>query len=172
MRRMKYLAYWIKRPEGWRIVAFKRVTRPAGPISVETMQPAEPVGRSATEEDAALALSDAQSLAAAERAFSAEAQRFGLGPSFARRGSADAINLGTGSDFTIGAARIADEVGRQAADGLHWAPDGVMVAPTGDLGLTWGRIRSKDPRRAKWSVPFFTVWSRAGRHLPWRYVAE
>src|SRR5207245_10956127 len=27
---LKYLAYWVKRPEGWRVAAFKR-TRPNGP---------------------------------------------------------------------------------------------------------------------------------------------
>src|SRR5688500_15540643 len=31
---LKYLAYWIQRPEGWRVAAYKRRPRPAGEVSL------------------------------------------------------------------------------------------------------------------------------------------
>ena len=36
----KYLSYWIKRDEGWRLAAFKLVPREAGPVSTEPRTPA------------------------------------------------------------------------------------------------------------------------------------
>ncbi|MDO9489756.1 MAG: DUF4440 domain-containing protein, partial [Sphingomonadaceae bacterium] len=35
----KYLAYWVRQPEGWRVAAYKRVARPAGPVSVAMLAP-------------------------------------------------------------------------------------------------------------------------------------
>ena len=32
-RERKYLAYWIRRPEGWRVVAYRQVVRAAGDVS-------------------------------------------------------------------------------------------------------------------------------------------
>jgi hypothetical protein len=51
----------------------------------------------------------------------------------------------------------------------------VIVASSGDLGVTIGLIRetapSTDPN-APTVFPFFTVWQRASPTDPWRYVAE
>jgi hypothetical protein len=58
---------------------------------------------------------------------------------------------------------------------VSWAPDhDVIVASSGDLGVTIGTIVTNEPDStgAKQSFPFFTVWRRAGPDQPWRYVAE
>src|SRR2546430_905300 len=118
------------------------------------------------------------SLDQAERAFSSEAQRIGLGPAFARFGSADAINLGRPDDAAIvtGAANIARMVGQGLPEGtspVSWAPERVIVASSGDLGVTIGWIVPNQPtpdRPAK--SPFFTIWRRPSPTAPWLYIAE
>jgi hypothetical protein len=53
---------------------------------------------------------------------------------------------------------------------LAWKADGALVAPSGDLGLTWGKILASDNARS--TIPFFTVWRRNGTDGEWLYVAE
>ena len=58
---------------------------------------------------------------------------------------------------------------------VSWAPDhGVIVASSGDLGVTIGTIVTNEPDStgARQSFPFFTVWRRPSPDQPWRYVAE
>ena len=115
------------------------------------------------------------SLAAAERSFSDEAQRIGLGPAFSRWGSEDAANMGRGPAFRIGAAAIGADMPAAAPAEVRWGPDeGVLVASSGDLGVTWGWIRPNGavPTGQPAAFPFFTIWRRASPEAPWRYVAE
>jgi ketosteroid isomerase-like protein len=177
---LQYLSYWIKEDGAWRVAAYKRGRRPEGAVSTDLLPPALPArlvppGR----DDAALA-AHRESLAAAEKSFSDEAQRIGLGPAFARWGSADAMNLG-GPDspgFVLGAEAIARAVG--AGDpgpksSVHWASEDVLVASSGDLGVSigWIRLHEKAEDGAERPpIPFFTVWRRAAPDAPWRYVAE
>ncbi|HVH38096.1 MAG TPA: hypothetical protein VM757_05870, partial [Sphingomicrobium sp.] len=58
---------------------------------------------------------------------------------------------------------------------IHWAGDHkVLVASSGDLGITFGMIHRDQPPPAGQpaSFPFFTIWRRAAPDQPWRYVAE
>ena len=167
----KYLSYWVRRPQGWRVAAYRRVPRPEGEVSVHMLPPALPPRLIAVRPSRAAA----QSLAAAERAFSADAQRIGLGPAFARWGSADAMNMGREPAVTIGAAAIAARMPQEAPSRLRWGPDeGVLVAPSGDLGVTFGWIRPNGgvPEGQPAVFPFFTVWRRVSPGAPWRYIAE
>jgi hypothetical protein len=173
VRLAKYLAYWIRRPEGWRAAVYKRMPRPEGEVSAAMMPPSLPARLVAPTTDAAVLQRHARSLDLAERSFSDEAQRIGVGPAFQLWGSADATNAGNGPGFTVGAAAIGrDQSGPPAP--IHWGPEGVLVASSGDLGVTWGWIRSNGPppegRPAQ--VPFFTIWRRASPDAKWRYVAE
>lgn len=173
VRLAKYLAYWVWRPEGWRAAVYKRMPRPEGEVSTAMMPPALPSRLVAPRSGAALIRRHAHSLDLAERAFSDEAQRIGVGPAFQRWGSADATNAGNGPAFTVGAEAIGRDQGGPPAT-VNWAPEGVLVASSGDLGVTWGWIRSNGPpaegRPAR--VPFFTIWRRPSPAAPWRYVAE
>jgi hypothetical protein len=115
------------------------------------------------------------SLIAAEKQFSDTAQSIGLGRAFALSGRSDAINMGLpSSGFVVGAAAIGAGIGgadTTSASPVHWDADFAIVAPSGDLGVTFGLIRSNgDANRPP--AAFFTIWSRPGATGPWRYVAE
>jgi ketosteroid isomerase-like protein len=175
---LKYLAYWVKRPEGWRVVAYKRARAGEGSPSLAMMTPALPEALVPASADAAVIARHRESLDRAERTFSDEAQRIGLGRAFARFGSADAVNLGGAADagLVVGAENIARIVSAgQPATGstLFWAPDRVIVASSGDLGVTIGMIHPNAPAAGQpASFPFFTIWRRPNPTAPWRYIAE
>jgi ketosteroid isomerase-like protein len=170
-RRAKYLAYWVKRPEGWRVAFYKRAGSADGDITtrVDPALPAEMVAP-----DPQRLQDNLVSLKAAEQAFSDRAQEIGVGPAFVEFGSEDAMNMGGGSDFTFGNTAIAKAAGEGNAAPITWGPDkGALVATSGDLGVTWGFIRAKEPKAGEPAAfPFFTVWRKAAPDQPWRYVAE
>ena len=175
----KYLTYWVKGPDGWRAAAYRR-GRASGSAPVTPAEPALPATAVAPSDDSAAIARYRQSLDTAERAFSRDAQVIGLQAAFARYGSADAMNMGgaAGAAFVVGA----DSIGSVVAEGepatgssVSWAPDhGVIVASSGDLGVTMGTIVTNEPDStgARQSFPFFTVWRRPRPDQPWRYVAE
>jgi ketosteroid isomerase-like protein len=175
---LKYLAYWVKRPEGWRVAAYKRARASEGSPSLTMMTPALPAEMVPVSTDAAVIAGHRDSLDRAERLFSDEAQKIGLGPAFARFGSADAVNLGGAADagLVVGAENIARLVSAgQPATGstLFWAPDRVIVASSGDLGVTIGMIHPNAPAADQpTNFPFFTIWRRPNPSAPWRYIAE
>ncbi|MBL8649840.1 MAG: hypothetical protein JNL35_05485 [Sphingopyxis sp.] len=117
---------------------------------------------------------------AAERAFAAKAQVVGVGPAFAEYGRTDAINLGPGAGFTEGVAAIAAGFDPEPEPGraIDWGPDFGLVAPSGDLGVSFGRITPKQrpaglaPDAPIPASPFFTIWHRDSPDSPWRYIAE
>ena len=120
----------------------------------------------------------AGSISAAEQAFSDEAQRIGIGAAFAKYGRADAVNMGGNKDpgFVVGAAAIGRAVGEGSptdSSEVEWNADRVLVASSGDLGITFGMIRIKKPEpKGPTAVPFFTIWSRDTSTGVWRYIAE
>ena len=175
----KYLTYWVKQPEGWRAVVYRR-GRSTGSPPAGAVSPALPGRAVPPSTDSATIAGYRQSLDTTERAFSRDAQRIGLEKAFVVYGSPDAMNMG-------GAARAAfvtgpDSIGAVVADGepatgssVSWGPDqGVIVASSGDLGVTIGTIvvNEADSTGAHASFPFFTVWRRGAPDQPWRYVAE
>lgn len=177
---VKYVTYWVKKPEGWRAAIYKRVAAGQPPTSRAMLAPALPVRIVPVESDASVIATHKASLEAIEKAFSDEAQKIGLGPAFAKYGSADAVNIGppTSGDFVVGAAAIAKNVGA-GSEGkpspVSWAADeGSIVASSGDLGVTFGFIRTNAPpaQGQPSAIPFFTIWRRASVSDPWRYVAE
>jgi ketosteroid isomerase-like protein len=174
---LKYLAYWVKGSDGWRVAAYRRRPRPAGEVSTEVMPPSLPPAMVPPTTDAAVLRQHADSLQAAEQAFSDEAQRIGIGPAFATYGRADAVNMGgpNSPGFIVGSEAIARDV---AGDGppdtspVEWNADRVLVASSGDLGITFGMIRIKEPQPGQpKAVPFYTIWRREPGQ-PWRYIAE
>ena len=174
---LKYLAYWVKGSDGWRVAAYRRRPRPAGEASTQVMPPSLPPAMVPPTTEAAVLRSHAASLQAAEQAFSDEAQKIGIGPAFAKYGRADAVNMGgpTSPGFIVGSEAIGRDV---AGDGppntspVEWSADRVLVASSGDLGITFGMIRFKNPQAGQpAAVPFYTIWRREPGQ-PWRYIAE
>jgi hypothetical protein len=170
-RRAKYLSYWIRRPEGWRVAFYKRALSAEGNVTTR-LEPAVP--EELVEPNPQRLQENLASLKAAEQAFSDRAQEVGVGPAFLEFGSEDAMNMGSGSDFTFGNTAIAKLVGEGNTTPITWGPDkGALVASSGDLGVTWGFIRPKEPKAGEPAAfPFFTVWRKAAQDQPWRYVAE
>jgi hypothetical protein len=170
-RRAKYLSYWIRRPEGWRVAFYKRALSAEGNVTTR-LEPAVP--EELVEPNPQRLQENLASLKAAEQAFSDRAQEVGVGPAFLEFGSEDAMNMGSGSDFTFGNTAIAKLVGEGNTTPITWGPDkGALVASSGDLGVTWGFIRPKEPKAGEPAAfPFFTVWRKAAPDQPWRYVAE
>ncbi len=168
----KYLAYWQRDAAGWKVIAWKRGKRAAGTVDDATLPPLLP---GSFPKDG-----DRPRLDTAEQAFSDEAQSIGLGPAFARFGTADSMNLGGSAHvgFVFGAAAIAKLVSAGEPSGgssLNWSADRVVVAASGDLGLSIGHIRfnaSAADGSERPPIPFFTVWRRTAADQPWRYVAE
>jgi len=174
-RQSKYLAYWVRTPDGWRAAAYKRAPRPEGEVSMAMMAPALPARIIAADADAETVRALRDGLRQAEQAFSDEAQRIGLGAAFRRNGSDDAMNMGATPGFTIGAEAIGTAIGGDSPPSpVTWGADDALVAASGDLGVTFGVIRPNGPvpegRPA--AMPFFTIWRRAGPQDRWLYVAE
>lgn len=176
--RFKYVAYWVKTRDGWRVAVYKRARAERSPASQDMLPPALPARLTAPTADAAALARYTASLDRAERAFSDDAQAIGLERAFARHGSPDAVNVGgpDTAEFVVGAEAIARAVSAGQPPGgstLHWAPDEVLVASSGDLGVTFGRIFFKTPRPdGPTAVPYVTIWRRDGPTGTWRYVAE
>lgn len=171
-RNRKYLAYWLHRPEGWRIVAYRIVPRPAGEVSHDMMAPSLPAFTAAP--GAGTAAHEA-SLATAERAFSDRAQTVGLAAAFREYARPDAMNMGQGPGFLIGPDAIyATFPADQTTSEINWSTDRAIVAASGDLGVSIGTIRPNGavPEGQPAEIPFFTVWRRDAPDQPWRYIAE
>jgi glyoxylase-like metal-dependent hydrolase (beta-lactamase superfamily II)/ketosteroid isomerase-like protein len=176
---IKYVAYWIKQAQGWRVAVYKRARAAEGKVSRDLMPAALPTQMVAPSMDGAAIAKFKQELDTAERAFSDEAQQIGIGPAFAKNGSADAVNVGppTSPAFVVSAEAIGKSIGAGSqgpGSPVRWAPDEVIVASSGDLGVTFGMIRTNGevPRGQSGAVPFITIWRRASTSDPWRYVAE
>jgi ketosteroid isomerase-like protein len=168
---LKYMAYWVKRGDVWHVVAYKRTPASGEPTDTAAMPHDLPPRGSASPGDATTA--HYRSLMDAERQFAAEARRSGLGNAFAQFGRPDAVNMGGQSpDFVRGnlaIARLVAPGGDMSASPVTWGPDTAIVASSGDLGVTFGRIVPNGETR---EIPFFTIWRREHRGAPWRYVAE
>ena len=176
-RERKYLAYWVRRPEGWRVVAWRQTPRAAGTPTEGMLAPALPGFAAAPNPDPAVAQRHQASLAAAERAFSDRAQRVGLRTAFREYGRDDAVNLGTGgAAFVTGADAIAAGVDASGAttSPIHWSTERSVVASSGDLGVSLGLIRLNSPPTdgSPGAIAFFTIWKRDTPDGQWRYIAE
>jgi ketosteroid isomerase-like protein len=177
---LKYMAYWVKGASGWRVAGYKRARRPEGDVAMTPMAPVLPATLVPARNDAAHLEALRKDLAAAERAFSDEAQQVGLGAAFTKWGSDTAVNMGgpNNAGYVVGAAAIGKNVGAGApgpTSPVEWSTDVALVASSGDLGISFGYIRpnGKPPEGAPPNgTPFFTIWHRQSPTAPWRYIAE
>lgn len=175
---MKYLAYWAKQRDGWRVLAYKRgvakAPAPATPVSFVLPKQAA----SAIADGAALER-HRESLAEVERAFSREAQSIGMKAAFTRYGDPEAINLG-GPDtptWLMGNVQIGAGVGGERPDAgspVAWGPEKTIIAASADFGVTIGYIvpHQPGPDGKQQRLPFFTIWKRDSPKDRWLYIAE
>ena len=137
----KYLSYWIKTPEGWRVAVYRRTRRPDSMVSTTLLPAALPPRMVKPAGNGEMLEAYRKSIDRVERDFSDEAQKIGLGPAFAKYGSADAVNMGGpgAAGFVIGSEAIGRAVSVGDPPGpstVSWAPDRVIVASSGDMGVT------------------------------------
>jgi ketosteroid isomerase-like protein len=174
-RERKYLAYWVRRPEGWRVAAYRQIPRAAGEVSADMLAPSLPGFSAPPSTDPATIAAAQASLAAAESAFSDRAQNVGLRAAFREYGREDAMNMYEGAAFRVGLDAItAGFPADQSTSPVAWATERSFVASSGDLGVSIGTIRTNAPAadgRAN-TFPFFTIWRRDTPDGPWRYIAE
>jgi hypothetical protein len=176
---MKYLAYWEKKNEGWRVRTYKRgVSKtPPPPMPVTYVLPEQ---LAASPADAATIEKHRQSLAEAERSFSRDAQTMGMRAAFTQYGDPEAINLG-GPDtpaWLLGNRDIGAGVGGERPETgspVSWGPEITIIAPSGDFGVTIGYIVQNKPDadgKIPPGRPFFTIWKRDSPNGKWLYIAE
>ena len=170
---LKYLAYWIRQKDGWRVAAYRRRQRAAGNVTTQPMAPSLPERIVATTTSAPPNV--VEGLKTVEKEFSDTAQRIGIGEAFAQFGHDTAVNMGppTSTEFIVGAQAIGRSVSSGSKPGtspVFWSADRAIVSPGGDLGMTFGMIRSNDKPQDP-GVPFFTIWKRRPDGT-WRYIAE
>jgi hypothetical protein len=170
-RDRKYLAYWIKRPEGWRVVAYRQQVRQPGDVSKDLLAPSLPAAGAEPVADLNVIAAHQASLAAAEKSFSDHAQKVGLRTAFRDFGRDDAMNMYGGAGFAIGLDAVVAGFKEEGPATIHWSTERSLAASSGDLGVSIGTIRSNDPAKNE-AFAFFTVWRRDGPDKPWRYIAE
>jgi hypothetical protein len=174
-RNRKYLAYWVRRPAGWRVAAWRQIVRPPGEVSTAMLPPSLPGFAARPARSARIVAAHRASLAAAERAFSDRAQEVGLRAAFREYGRADAMNMAAGAGFAIGLDAItAGFPEAETASPVRWSTTSSFVAASGDLGVSIGTIVRNGPVAAgePAGFPFFTIWRRERPGAPWRYIAE
>jgi hypothetical protein len=116
------------------------------------------------------------SLDAAERAFSADANVIGVGAAFAKHGHDDAVYMSRPTaEFLISAAAIGKSSTPGTTSPVTWAPTILIVASSGDLGVSLGRSykNTADGKpTTEVNQTFFTIWRRDAPSAPWKYIAE
>ena len=174
-RERKYLAYWVRRADGWRVAAYRQTVRGDGEVSRAMLPPSLPAAAIPPSGDPAVARGHQGSLAAAEAAFSARAQRVGLRAAFREYGRADAMNMGGPGAIAIGLDAVtAGFPEGETTSPVRWGTECAIVASSGDLGVSIGMIHANGPvpEGQPAAVPFFTIWRRDSPGQPWRYIAE
>ena len=173
----KYLAYWVKQKEGWRVAVYKRTPAKVAPGDVKITY-VLPETIMVSMMDPKRVETNRDSLMNAEKSFAAEAQQIGLGPAFKKYGSPDAINLGgpNAQTFFWGNDEISTAVGQNeppAGSSVNWAPEKAIIAVTGDFGVTIGYITPNKPAADGKTPPqpFFTIWKKDANGV-WKYIAE
>ena len=170
-RERKYLAYWTKRPDGWRVVTYRTVVREPGEASKDMLPPSFPAFSAEPVTEAAVITAQQQSVATAEKSFSDRAQVVGLKQAFREFGRDDAMNMYSGAGFAVGLDAVTAGFKEEGPAKIHWGTERSFAASSGDLAVSIGTIKSNDAKDGA-GFPFFTVWRRDGPDQPWRYIAE
>jgi hypothetical protein len=167
----KYLSYWVKRRQGWRVAAFRLIARPPGEVPTKLFDADLPRASASSASDVE---THRRSLADTEKAFSDDAQTIGLRAAFRKYGRPDAMNLHAGIAFETSLEKVtAIFPENETKSPLYWSAEKTLVAPSGDLGVNIGTIHQHQAKPGEpASFPFFTIWRRDSTSDPWRYVAE
>ena len=171
----RYLAYWTRGPDGWRVATMKQMLQTEKEELLAPQPPSLPARLVAP--DPSKVAAHAASLAAAEKAFSDRAKIVGTKQAFQEFGRADAVHVIGQNGIITGLEAIKKNFeGQPGVDEpakIDWSADKSIVASSGDLGVNIGHIRRTEPDpRYPGPNPFITVWRRDSIDQPWKYIAE
>lgn len=168
----RYLSYWVKQSDGtWRIEAYKRIPRAAGPVSLtpppgfET--PDDKHRRYFPNTDAE---SEAAAAAAADQTFSDLAQVIGNSEAFARYAAPTAAQSGNQASvgWEFGRAAIAAAHAGEPLGAFSWTPVSAHAAASGDLAFTVGWVFNASGQTLG---KYFSVWQKQNTG-EWLYVVD
>ena len=165
----------MRRPEGWRVAAYRQVPRAPGEVSLAMLPPSLPGFTARPSASAAAIAAHQASLAAAEQAFSDRAQRVGLSAAFREYGREDAMNMYEGAGFAIGLDAITAGFPEGAPTSpVNWSTERASSPLRAISASRSARSAptARSPRASPASFPFFTIWRRDRPDPPWRYIAE
>jgi ketosteroid isomerase-like protein len=174
----KYVAYWRRTSDGWRVAVYKRALRAPGPVELSERPPAVPPTGSTA--NALESVRYAAELQQVERDFSRDAQS-GFGAAFRKYAAPDAAHVGGQNDasFLFGPEQIARPLDGPLPSGVTvtWAAADAIAAASGDLGVTIGAITTVESATDTTELrrsdrPYFTVWRREAPAGSWRYIVE
>jgi hypothetical protein len=130
---LKYLAYWVKKSDGWKVAVYRRAPRAEGEVSMAMREPSLPEKMVGVTKDASVVAKYAKDVGDAERNFSTLAGKIGLGPAFTQNSAPDAMNMGGGAaaDFLFGPEGAGVGAGERSVN-ADLGFDTVLVASSGD----------------------------------------
>ena len=174
-RNRKYLAYWIRRPAGWRVVAYRQLPRAPGAVPAAMLAPSLPAFAARATTRRATVEAHRASLHAAEQAFSDRAQIVGLRAAFREYGRADAMNMGGPGPIQSASTRsppaspkarrpVRSAGARSAASSPRRATSASRSAPSAPT--------APSPKASPPASPSSRCGAATTRDAPWRYVAE
>ena len=169
----RYIAYWRKESDGWRIAAYAE-TYGAPPAALALPRAAMnsvvadipmPSRRSALDV-----------LRSADMDFSRDASRFGTGEAFGRYAAEGAQIFSAPGEFITGPEAITESFGPPGRKGsLVWHPVEGEISKSGDLGFTVGNAVFNGERDDGAAVvrysKYLTVW-KLQKDGSWRYVVD
>lgn len=166
----KYVAYWRRVGNRWLIQGLKIAGQESGGAAVRGPPLELPLPASAVPDLREIE----EELRRTEAAFSDSAQH-GFAQAFRHFAAPDAAHAGTPSDtaFRFGPEEIAAGMPTEpdSTSFTTWGSEGVIVASSGDLGMSFGYITSitgADTTRG----PFLSIWRRRTLREPFRYIVE
>jgi ketosteroid isomerase-like protein len=169
----RYIAYWRRQPEGWRVAAYAETygaPPPAlslPPAVTSAVIPDVPMRRTRGPLD---------EIRAVDSDFSAEAERNGTGRAFGRYAADDAQIFSAPGEFITGPRAITQSFGpANEKSRLVWHPVHGEVSLAGDMGFTVGNAvltgEREDGAPLLSASKYLTVWRRQADG-GWRYVVD
>ena len=169
----RYIAFWRREADGWRIAAYAE-TYGSAPAPLSLPLPAQ--GASLADRPMPRASGALEAIRAADTDFSDDAAKLGTGEAFGRYAADDAQIFSGPGEFTSGPRAITQSFGPITSNSsLVWHPVAGQVSESGDLGFTVGNAvftgaRDDGAPFVRYSK-YLTVWKKQ-RDGRWRYVVD
>ena len=146
----KYLSYWVKRPAGWRVVAYRQNPARGGRrFDGDDRAGASGLQRQAEGRRRAASPPTRPASPPPRKAFSDRAQIVGLKKAFGEYGRPDAMNMYAGAGFAVGLDAVIAGFKEEGPAKIHWSTERSFVASSGDLGVSIGMIRPNDAAQGR-----------------------